>query len=632
MKIRIIILFLCLVFFGIISAEAYSDHRNRKVDSLEHVLKTAPPTGEADLIRLYDGLAWGYLETNEQKSMRYADLGLGVAEKIKAYKSINNFHRIKGMHHWGNARYAEAEHELNLALEAVDMMHKSGNYDEVDVDDQASALYGTFGNLYNTLGQGAKALEYYFKALRLFEKHEWRESQSLAYSNMADLYYFMGNLSHAMDFYHRGDSIARLTNDALIRTYAERGMAKVCMQKEDYEKAWECINRVYDYVSSHQDEEGSSLSECLFVMTDIAIAENDWAKVEKLISQVESVETEYYQNLSAFYCQKAKLCVHRNDYTQAERYALQARALNTDAPDKAREVFKLLADIYSHLGEPEKAKVFMNKADSIQTSWSNYAYQASLSEEEVRFETEKKDMTISSLSTQKQVMIAIVSLCVVLLILLCAMYVIIRRNHQRQKDLIAARVTLETETRERQIIAKDLHDGLGGMLSLLKLKIKNQEQDAAMQLVDESAREMRRVAHHIMPAELQTKGLVSSLSDFAISVPGAHFHYFSTDENSETIGRLPKEIELVLYRCAYELVNNAIKHASAERIDIQLMKEESQVTLTISDNGCGFVQTDENNGGMGLKNIRNRISQYNGKMNLLTTPGEGTEINITMPV
>lgn len=141
---------------------------------------------------------------------------------------------------------------------------------------------------------------------------------------------------------------------------------------------------------------------------------------------------------------------------------------------------------------------------------------------------------------------------------------------------------------------------------------------------------MRRVAHHIMPEELQQNGLITSLKNFAISVPGAHFHYFSADAEEEPNKRFPSDIELVLYRCAYELVNNAIKHSSAGRIDIQLMNEEKQLVLTVSDNGKGFDQ-EKVSDGMGLKSIRSRVSQFNGEMNIISQPGAGTEINIAFP-
>ncbi len=622
----ILLIFMMLTCSGAMWAE-YTDHRNRGVDSLEYVLRNDPPREQADMIRLYDGLAWGYLEMNEEKSTQYAHAGLAVAEKINAYKSICNFHRILAMHHWANARYAEAEKELQSAQEAVGMMHECGNYDDTDIDDQASALYGTLGNLYNTLGQGAKALDYYHRALRLFAKHDWKESQVVAYYNMAELYYCMGNMSRAMDYLQKSDSIAVLSQDSLMESLALEGMAKVAKNEGKYDDARKYMQQVYDYLFAHPGEEGGSRSDCLVTMTDIAIEEGNWDEAEKLICENEALGEELHRSDAAFLNQKASLAAHDERWEEAEKYAMQAADVDTDAPDVARETYKLLADIYTHLNNPELAQLYNNKEDSIQAAWSNYAYQASLTEQEILFETEKKDMELANMMQHRRMLIIIVAIGGVLLIVMVFVMIISRRNHQRQK----ARLTLETEVREREIIARDLHDGLGGMLSLLKLKIANKEQDEAMHLVDESAREMRRVAHHIMPVELQQDGLITSLKNYAISVPGAHFQYYTTDTEEGPEKRFPSDIEIVLYRCAYELVNNAIKHSSTDRIDIQLMNEEKQVVLTVSDKGKGFHQEQEMDG-TGLRNIRKRIAQFNGEMNIISQPGNGTEINIAFPL
>ena len=143
-----------------------------------------------------------------------------------------------------------------------------------------------------------------------------------------------------------------------------------------------------------------------------------------------------------------------------------------------------------------------------------------------------------------------------------------------------------------------------------------------MELLDKTINELRRTAHHLMPEELLKVGLSSALHDFAISLPEAHF---------QTIGdiRLNKELELVLYRCAYELVNNAIRHAQANHIDIQLMQESNQVTLSVSDNGTGTENIKE---GMGLHNIRERIATYHGTIDIVSTPKNGTEIIIKLPL
>jgi signal transduction histidine kinase len=136
-----------------------------------------------------------------------------------------------------------------------------------------------------------------------------------------------------------------------------------------------------------------------------------------------------------------------------------------------------------------------------------------------------------------------------------------------------------------------------------------------------------------MPEELLKNGLESALHDFAVSVPNAKF---------QAIGniQLDKDKELVLYRCAYELVNNALKHAKASKIDIQLMQDSKEVTLTVSDNGKGIAVANSKlstlnsqlNEGMGLQNIRERIEPYKGRLDIVSADGKGTDVNITLNI
>jgi signal transduction histidine kinase len=167
------------------------------------------------------------------------------------------------------------------------------------------------------------------------------------------------------------------------------------------------------------------------------------------------------------------------------------------------------------------------------------------------------------------------------------------------------------------------------MLSVLRLKMENDaSKEETMQLLNHTTTELRRVAHHLMPEELLRGGLRQALADFALSVPGAQFHYFCTDDV-----QLHQDLELVLYRCAYELVNNALRHADAQHINIQLMLDKHEVTLTVSDDGKGIgneERKEKSEEGTGLQNIRNRISRFGGKLDIISTVG--TEINVTIPL
>jgi signal transduction histidine kinase len=143
----------------------------------------------------------------------------------------------------------------------------------------------------------------------------------------------------------------------------------------------------------------------------------------------------------------------------------------------------------------------------------------------------------------------------------------------------------------------------------------------AMEMLDESISELRRIAHHMMPESLIRFGLQVSLEDFCRAIPIAHFQYFGEDL------RLDNRLEVMIYRCAYELINNAIKYAEASNINVQLLVDKSVVALNVQDNGKGF-EPGKTSSGSGLENIRTRVSAHNGKMYIRSAQGKGTEVNI----
>jgi two-component system NarL family sensor kinase len=212
---------------------------------------------------------------------------------------------------------------------------------------------------------------------------------------------------------------------------------------------------------------------------------------------------------------------------------------------------------------------------------------------------------------------------------------------EKEKQLLATQAVLQGQVEERTRLAKDLHDGLGSILSSAKLsfsQIKDNlvitAQDAnafdrSMNILDMSINELRRVAHNMMPEALMKFGLDTALKDFCDSVgqSGAlqltHQSY-QIDETS-----IPPIKAAAIYRIVQELVNNVIRHAQATRALVQLIREGNVLNITVEDNGKGFDKTIlASSDGMGYLNLENRVAYLSGKMDIQTSPGNGTFVNI----
>jgi signal transduction histidine kinase len=274
----------------------------------------------------------------------------------------------------------------------------------------------------------------------------------------------------------------------------------------------------------------------------------------------------------------------------------------------------------------------------------------------VNIETEKTELRLAALEAEK-IRYSTLSISAIIVLLSLVVLFIVRhrlavakrklteqevivanqqiKQLEQEKQIIATKSVLDGETAERTRMARDLHDGLGGMLSIVKLHLENVENlQNAREALDKSIEELHRVAHHLMPAALLRYGLKTSLEDFCRSFPNVQFDYFGNQS------RLNHRIEILIYRCALELVNNAIKHARASAIQVQLVQESDRISLTVVDDGCGFdtakletpkLETPKlgvSTSGMGLENLRTRITACNGKINFYSSPGKGTEVYV----
>ena len=250
-------------------------------------------------------------------------------------------------------------------------------------------------------------------------------------------------------------------------------------------------------------------------------------------------------------------------------------------------------------------------------------YQSALSQMEVIYETEKKQAAIAQLTKEKQYYLYGGVLVAILLVLLVLLFFLYWRSIQLRKRQALLQAKLEGETTERVRIARDLHDRLGGLLTALRLKIAedNGKKDAVL-LTDDAIREMRNVAHHLLPEALHRDGLRTALRDYCQTMRKVSFSFIGDEQF------LNKQYEEHLYCIVYELVNNAVKSAHAEHIKVQLMADENLTTVNVSDDGKGLTQGDPK--GAGLKNTKERVELMGGMMDIYTPNSGGTEINITI--
>jgi two-component system NarL family sensor kinase len=199
------------------------------------------------------------------------------------------------------------------------------------------------------------------------------------------------------------------------------------------------------------------------------------------------------------------------------------------------------------------------------------------------------------------------------------------------------KAVIASQEEERKRFAADLHDGLGQMISALRLSLSHEKVDAnalshALGVLNDMNIEIRNIAFNLMPQVLMKSGLEEALKEFALRINRAGSVSVSV-QTFDLDNDMPAEHRIALYRICQEWVNNVIKYSGGNHISIQLVKHPQELVLTIEDNGRGF---DPNSllesQGNGWKNINSRLHMIKGSIEIDTQKDrQGTTLIISVP-
>ena len=210
------------------------------------------------------------------------------------------------------------------------------------------------------------------------------------------------------------------------------------------------------------------------------------------------------------------------------------------------------------------------------------------------------------------------------------------REHRRSERRLM-RAIIQTEERERRRFAKDLHDGLGPLLSTARMTLSallqherddhsKQVLESASNVINEAVESIKEISNNLSPHVLTNFGLASAIKNFVFKVSQSKSINISFDTVLTDADRFDSNIETVMYRATCEMINNTIKHASATEVNISLEKIQRTLVIKYDDNGKGFDSEKtvmEPNSGMGLSNIASRMNSINGMFVYNSAPGDG---------
>ncbi len=403
------------------------------------------------------------------------------------------------------------------------------------------------------------------------------------------------------------------------------------------------------------------------------IGQQEHIQVLQTIEKGLSYARKYNQRLlmQMFYFHKYDTYKKIKRYKEAKSLLEEILAEKTLARDlnNRKTIYSHLSSINEIMGNPGEALIWEKKYSKLNDSLNAENIKLEINKLEARFNASEKEKKIAYLNAeknqkemevnQKNSYLWVLSLILLLFLsLLIFLFIIYRKNKKlseqkeinlqqkiedikQKEELALTKAILEGEERERERVAKDLHDGLGGMLAGVKINLSTwssnqldpeQHQDfyKILNQLDNSVTELRHVARNLMPESLLKFGLETALSDLCEFYGRKDLEIYFEPLNIEK--NLALAVQLNIYRIVQELLANAVKHAEATNILLQCSQSGESFLITIEDNGKGFDKDIENTTkNMGLRNLKNRVNYLKGKMEV-SSDSQGTTINIELNI
>lgn len=215
-------------------------------------------------------------------------------------------------------------------------------------------------------------------------------------------------------------------------------------------------------------------------------------------------------------------------------------------------------------------------------------------------------------------------------------------KHRQMTDKRILTAVLRTEERTRANFSKELHDGLGPLLSSAKISLSalsRGEMDASrrelldntLYVVEEAVRSLREISNNLSPHVLSDFGLARGIQNFIDRSSSLHNVKISFATNLKG-DRYDTDIEVIMYRVVCELITNSLKHSGCSDIRLSLSSIGEELELQYSDNGRGFNPQAIMDCGMGLSNINSRINTLNGTFDIASSKGKGMRATVKVNV
>jgi signal transduction histidine kinase len=529
----------------------------------------------------------------------YYNKAIKIGEKYKLYRALTNLQSNFGVLEEHDGNYNEAIKWYLESIKLVELYSKDEKYITVSKDSmQIGKNYHNISGVYEKMDD-SELYEFYIKKSIEFIP-EKTQMKGVSYIDLATLRLKKNEYSEVVNNLKKAKKVNEFIKDDLLSFYIDNLYGDYYFKLKQFKVALDYYikaNSSLDNQSfNHVIENDISIGICYHKLKDLKNAEKYLNKaIDRSNKKKPSLEVELkmYTNLATI----------KNDR-------------------KPTETFNLLKNVIS-------IKDSINKTEKIKLS-------KKLS---IEFETEKKDKELAEnaleIEKKKSQLWSTIGIAVFLLALCLVLFLVYKLNKQKhnvkilslekENELSKLEALLQGEDKERSRVAKDLHDGINGDLSAIKIQLSglstdnfsNKEAqifDQSIGMIDNACEVIRSISHNLAPPAIKDFGWLEAVEKFCYKMNKNYKEEIIFQSYGNNV-QFSETTQGHLYRITQELVYNTLKHAKASEVLVQINLNDTSLVLTIEDDGVGFDKT-KNYEGIGLKNIESRVAYLDGKWKL----------------
>lgn len=492
------------------------------------------------------------------------------------------------------------------------------------------------------IGNATLKMNHLTEAIRLLEGTVYKNRLNNAYIQMGTMLFSVENYEKAAFYYRKVMQTAREIRDTTSLVAALYGMSAYVANKNNFDASYQYIKEARDLASAQQNINNQFIANA--GMIDL---------YRKFKKPAETIQYSRELVQAATQANNMQFILY-GTIGLADEYALTNDHQHTiDYLNKALEIaeskgmirqstiiYKVLSETYSKQNKPAQALAYYQQYIHYKDSTSNQDVKRAAAEMEIKYQAAQKDLQLHK--SRNYMYITFAGLVVAIS---AAAFFFLRfqnkkqahrrelKSLQQQKEIQLMQATMQGEERERSRIARDLHDGVAGMLAAVKMHFSSipSEAEVLMQtegyrqgirLLDEAAGELRKTSHNLMPEILLQHGLDEALRRYCNNLNNSKTIAIEYDSWGD-IDRFSDAFELSVYRIVQELINNIVKHSKSTQAIVQLTQQNDLLCISIEDNGIGFNSDKMQSDGIGLVSLRSRVRAMNGKIELNASEKNG---------